>query len=217
MNPFRTPPTFLSGDGLRVWTNPKGSPNFIVFLHGNFYTATIPDSEMATAIRDLSAGLAPPAVLGQSTREICLLSVSRVMLNTRDNSLEINHVTRLGNATDRVTFHYREDLDEIQILLQKQLREPFVTEPIGFSLWKTLGGPLVALVIAALLFWFCWGIIGPGGQPHRVYWHERFLQDQVGPQRLMWAGAILAGFIFLWAVGRVLTRPVGVRIRKVEG
>jgi len=217
MNPFHTPAAFLSGDGLRVWSNPRGSPNFIVLLRGCVYTATIPDDRMATAVRDLSAGMDPPAVLGPSTREISLVSASQAVLNRRDISLRITYITALGNATDRISFPYKEDLEEIQVLLQRQLGEAFVTEPLGFSLGQTLGGPLLALAMGALLLLFCWTVIAPGSQQRRIYWHERFLQDQVGERNLIWAAAVSAGFIFCWSCWRILTRPVGVRIRKVIG
>jgi hypothetical protein len=217
MNPFHTPATFLSGDGLRVWTNPRGKPNFIVLLRSSLYTATIPETDMAIAIRDLSAGPAPEAVLGESTREISLISASKAVLNRRDNSLAIGHWTPLGTATDRMAFPYREDLDEIQVLLQKQLGPGFVTEPLGFSVWHTLGGPLLALAIEVVLFLFCWTVIAPGGQQRRVFWHERFLQDVVGTRHLIWLAAVSASFILLWAFWRVLTRPVGICIRKVVG
>jgi hypothetical protein len=217
MNPFHTPAAFLSGDGLRVWTNPSGSPNFIVLLRGSLYTATIPDAEMAMAVRDLSAGMAPQAVLGESTREICLISASQAALNRRNNSLRITYVTALGTTTDCIFFPYKEDLEEIQFLLQKQLGETFLTEPLGFSVRQTLGGPLLALVIEALLFLFCWTVVVPGSQQRRIFWHERFLQDQVGSRHLIWAAAVTASFTLIWAYWRVLTRPVGVRIRKVVG
>jgi hypothetical protein len=215
MNPFRTPATFLSGDGLRVWTNPNGRPNFIVLLHSSLYTATIPDAKMATAIRDLSAGQAPQAVMGEDTREIGLLSISRAVLNMRDYSLEIRYFNLLGNATARMSFPYREDLDEIQGLLQRQLGTTIVTEPLGFSLWHTLGGPLLVLAISTLLFMYCWTVVAPANQLSRVYAYERFLQDVVGQRNLIWSAAVTGSFILLWACWRVLTRPVGVRIRKV--
>jgi hypothetical protein len=217
MNPFHTPATFLSGDGLRVWTNPSGRPNFIVLLHSSLYTATIPDAKMATAIRDLSAGQGPQAVLGEDIKEICLLSISRAVLNWRDNSVQINYVNLMGNASARISFPYREDLDEIQVLLQRQLGPTFMTEPLGFSLWQTLGGPLLTLAVAALLLLYCWTVVSPGSQLSRFYAHERFLQDVVGQRNLIWSTAVSGAFILIWAYWRVLTRPVGVCIRKVVG
>jgi hypothetical protein len=217
MNPFHTPATFLSGDGLRVWTNPNGRPNFIVLLHSSLYTATIPDAKMATAIRDLSAGQAPQAVMGENTREISLLSICRAELNLRNNSLVINHINLLGHATDRISFPYREDMDEIQVLLQRQLGAMYTTEPLGFSVWQTLGSPLLFLAIGALFFLYCWTAVAPGSQLSRAYAYERFLQDVVGQRNLIWIAAATIVFILLWVCWRVLTRPVGVRIRKVVG
>jgi hypothetical protein len=217
MNPIHTPRAFLTGDGLRIWTNPRGSPNFIVLLRGIIYTATIPKTEFDLAMRKLSAGAAPETVLGENTREIILISLTKAELNRRANTLEITYVAGLGTAHERIRFAYSQDLDELEIILRKSLSYRFRIEPIGFSVFRTLGGPLLATAFIGVLYWVCSGIISPAaGHLKRVFWHERFLQDQIGPERLLWIIAGLGVVTFLWAMWRVLTRPTGLRIRKVE-
>jgi len=217
MHPFHPPRTFLTGDGLRIWTNPRGSPNFVVLLRGTMYTATIPRSEIDGAMKQLSAGAAPEAVLGDGTREFPLISLTHAELNTRNNTLEVTYVTGLGTARDRITFAYSQDLEEIHGIMRKTLGDHFRIAPIRFSIFRTLGAPILSALLLGMLYWAGRGIVATGsGQQRRFYWYERYLQDEVGPQRLLWIAGALGAFTLLWALWQVLTRPIGFCIRKVE-
>src|SRR5258708_4434414 len=92
------PPPFLRGDVLRIWTNPRATPNIVVLVRGTLYLSSIAVKDLNQAAGMLSTGAPPESVFGSYQRAIPLVSVTRVEADLRHHSFRLAYTSAVGST-----------------------------------------------------------------------------------------------------------------------
>ncbi|MFL5340247.1 MAG: hypothetical protein ACJ8F7_08840 [Gemmataceae bacterium] len=217
MNVTRAPRTFLSGDTLKIWTNPGATPNIVVLVRGTLYVSAIAKADLNKAAQRLSTGAAPEQVFGSYHRAIPLVAVLRAEADMRHHVFHFTYDSGMGNANDEFELASEMEANELVSVLRQQLGDRYVVSNLGFDVARVCGGPFVALMVHAVASYFAWMTVSPPtGAPHRGTALERWLLDGPGEQGVRTFAIGVGAVLLLWLVGRFLRRPHGVLFKKTS-
>ena len=215
MNVTRAPRTFLSGDTLKIWTNPRATPNIVVLVRGTLYVSAIAKGDLNKAAAMLSTGAAPEQVFGTYHRAIPLVAVLRAEADVRHHVFRFTYDSGVGNANDEFELASELEANELVSVLRQQLGDRYVVSNLGFDVVRVCGAPIVALMIHAAAAYFAWSTVSPpAGAPPRGTALQRWLLDGPGEQGVHTFTIGVSAVLVLWLLGRVLRRPIGVLFKK---
>ncbi len=211
----RTPRTFLSGDVLRIWTNPLATPNIIVLVRGTLYLSSIAAKDLSQASGMLSTGTPPEKVFGSYQRAIPLASVTRVEADLRHHFFRVAYTCGLGSAKAGFQLAGSMEADELVAILRQQLGESCTVSKLGLGLLRLWGMPLLALMLHAVICFFAWKLTTPrDGVFRRGSAIERWLQDVPGESGMTYFAITFAGVLVMWMIVKLLNRPIGLLFTK---
>ena len=211
------PRTFLGGEGLKIWTNPRAKQNIIVLSGCCLYTSSIVNRDLARAVQMLNGGASPEQVFGSHLQVIPLISVQEARINLKNNSFWFSFLSGIGSASAEIQLANSLEADELLTVLRSQFGSQFRVEKLGLNLSKTFGWPAMALVIHIILSIGLWSLVAPkNGVRRRDMPIATWLQDNLGSSGSLLLIGVVAAAIILWAVARVLQRPVGLSFTKAS-
>src|SRR5262249_52679420 len=145
----RAPRSFLSGDSLKIWTNPRATPNIVVLVRSTLYISAIAPHDLNRAAQLLSTGTAPEQVFGDHHRAVPLMAVSRAEVDVRSGDCRFQFDSGSSTRVEEFRVAGRLEADELTAILRQQLGPLFKVTPLGFDLIRLWGMPLAALLIHA--------------------------------------------------------------------
>lgn len=211
------PKSFLLGDGLKIWTNPRSSPNIVVLCRGSLFVSNIDNADLRTAVDRLSAGAGPEQVFGGHLREIPLVALENVEADLRHNSFRFCYHSDLGSARDEIKLAHPHDAEELLAILRQQLGGGFQSRELGLNLFRICGLPLMILLLHGSLCVMGWLMLNPlDGIRRRSSIVERALQDYVGDNGLKMFGISVGTILVIWMLTRLIGRPAGYAFDKIK-
>lgn len=206
----------MQADSFRkVWTNPKADANSItVMTSDTLYVATLAESRIEAALKEMDGGKKPEEVLGLEAKVLPIVTIVKLKASLHTNQLGLKYFSKSNTFDVQIQFASDEDLDSAFTNLKDKLGENYKTRTVRHTAQTALLLPGVVLIGVLLFFGFILlvaSLLAPDP--------SKSSSSSSGPGLLAPANIIAVGFlagvgIAGWGIYRAMNPPVVVTMTK---